>query len=146
MTKTMKCKPTWIDITSAISLPIIAAIGLLIAYVQWKTNQNRLKNELFDRRYEVFINIKTFLSDLSREGNLSSETQDNFRRSIIGIRFIFDKKTYNYVWNDLWCKAVEMDLAHTQKKHTKRAELMKELMTEFSNIEDKFEPYMQLKY
>jgi hypothetical protein len=39
-----------------------------------------------------------------------------------------------------------MDLAHTQKKHTKRAELMKELMTEFSNIEDKFEPYMQLKY
>jgi hypothetical protein len=54
----------WIDVLSALLTPTIAILGIYIAYQQWRTNKNRLKLELFDKRYEIFTNIKKFIANI----------------------------------------------------------------------------------
>lgn len=44
----------WIEILQALLTPTIFVIGTLIAFLQWRTNDLRRKNELFDRRYEFY--------------------------------------------------------------------------------------------
>jgi len=48
----------WVDYLAALLTPTIAILGVYFARQQWKTNRRRLKNELFDRRYEYFIAVR----------------------------------------------------------------------------------------
>lgn len=43
---------SWIDILSALLTPMIAILTGLIAYLQWKTNERKRKQDLFDMRYD----------------------------------------------------------------------------------------------
>lgn len=42
----------WIDILSAFLTPLIAILTGLIAYLQWKTNERKRKQDLFNMRYD----------------------------------------------------------------------------------------------
>lgn len=44
---------SWIQIFKALLTPVVAILGVYIAYQQWRTNRTRLKHELFDRRYSM---------------------------------------------------------------------------------------------
>jgi len=44
----------WIDIFAALLTPAIAILASYIAVRQWLTNKNKLKLDLFDKRYAVF--------------------------------------------------------------------------------------------
>lgn len=44
----------WTAYVTALSVPVIAAFGGLIAYRQWKTARDKLKLDIFDRRMAVY--------------------------------------------------------------------------------------------
>jgi hypothetical protein len=46
----MVCDPHWTTYLLAMLTPLIAMIVAFIAFRQWRTAQNRLKLDLFDRR------------------------------------------------------------------------------------------------
>lgn len=48
----------WIKILSALLTPTIAIAGLTIAWLQYRTNDQKRKNELFDRRYDFYKSIE----------------------------------------------------------------------------------------
>jgi len=48
----------WIYILSALLTPTIAVAGVVIAFFQWKTNDLKRQNELFDRRYEFYQRLR----------------------------------------------------------------------------------------
>ena len=56
----MNIDPHWTKYITAFSVPVIASIGLLIAYRQWKTAQNKLKFELFEKRLKVYNSTVNF--------------------------------------------------------------------------------------
>ena len=43
-----------VPVLSALLTPTIAIITTYIAYEQWRTNRNKLKLDLFDRRFAVY--------------------------------------------------------------------------------------------
>ena len=47
-----------IEISTALLTPIIAIIATYIAYQQWKTNQLKLNLERYDRRLEVYEEVR----------------------------------------------------------------------------------------
>jgi len=47
----MSCDPHWTNYLAALLTPTVAVLGSIIAYHQWRTAQNKLKFELFDRRF-----------------------------------------------------------------------------------------------
>ena len=63
--------------------PVIAGIAIYIAWQQWKTNRQKLKLDLYDRRLKVFERVReilammyTTVSDDKRLFELLSGTRD----------------------------------------------------------------------
>lgn len=44
----------WIDILSALLTPTIAIVVAFIAYLQWRTAEEKRKQDLFDKRYKFY--------------------------------------------------------------------------------------------
>jgi len=52
-----------IQFLSASLVPIIAILGLLFAWLQWRTNEKKRQNELFNLRYDFYQRVrKAYLS------------------------------------------------------------------------------------
>jgi len=61
----MSFEPHWTAYLTALLTPIVAFLGIYIAYQQWKTAENKLKHELFDRRFSVYDAARTFLMSIA---------------------------------------------------------------------------------
>lgn len=46
--------PAWVQILSALLTPAIAITVGVIGWLQWRTNERKRKQDLFDRRYEFY--------------------------------------------------------------------------------------------
>jgi hypothetical protein len=67
-------RPHWVEIVSRPSTPIVATVAAtiagLIGYRQWRTAQNKLKLDLFERRLAVHTAAMRFLSHIMTEANV----------------------------------------------------------------------------
>jgi len=48
------CDKDWIDISTALLTPTIAIAVALLTYYQWRTEESKRKQDLFDKRYDFF--------------------------------------------------------------------------------------------
>ncbi|MCP9758484.1 hypothetical protein EGI20_04030 [Aquitalea sp. S1-19] len=101
MTCTSIC-PELFDYVVAIGPPfvtsVIATFVAFVAYQQWKTNQNKLRLDLYNRRFEVYSNTITFFQELSAlpPGDRSEEfkeVQRAFIRSCRESQFLFSDES-----------------------------------------------------
>lgn len=146
-----------VDIFSALLVPAIAILGAIIAYMQWKTNQKRLKHELFDRRYEQFEAIRNFLGSIITSGKVSQDAEQAFLIGTRGVRFIFDDEIHVYVNTYLWHLALKLQTLSAElegvpvgeartKNVREQAEIKKQFNEELKSIESKFVKYLQLEH
>lgn len=57
-----------VNVLSAWLTPIIAIMGIVFVIFQWRTNEKRRQNELFDRRYQFYTRLKeSYLSQHASE-------------------------------------------------------------------------------
>ena len=147
--------PETIDFLAALATPSIAFIALLFAALQWHTNRNRLRHELFDRRYRQYDAIKRFLGGLTSLGKMTPEAELEFLTETKGIRFTFSNKISEYVDQQIWAKAVQLNLYNEELNDPQRiqqgvarerADLMKKIMNELRNSEEIFSEYLQLRH
>ena len=63
----------WIEISKGLLTPAIGLVAIYIAWQQWNTNRNKLKLDLFEKRFSVFQSTRTFLSSVLRDGLVSRD-------------------------------------------------------------------------
>lgn len=147
----------WVDYLSALLTPTIAVLGAFIAWRQWRTDRNRLRHELFDRRYQQFTVIRDFLVSIMTSGKSKVEEQQKFLAGTRGIRFVFDKEMSDYVDSTIWNLAVDLECLDSEllalpvgderSKNVKRqSEIKKALNMELRNLEEKFARYLHLRH
>jgi hypothetical protein len=147
----------WVDYLSALLTPTIAVLGSIIAYLQWRTNTNRLKHELFNRRYKQFTVVRDFIRSILTSGKSKQDEQFKYLSGTRGIRFIFDKEIADYVDKNVWCLAAELECLESQlqgglvdKERTenihRQAEIKKKLLEELVSFEERFAKYLQLRH
>jgi len=147
----------WVDYLSALLVPTIAVLGSVIAFQQWRTNSNRLKHELFDRRYEQFTTVREFISSIMTSGKSQPEAQSKYLVGTRGMRFIFDKEVDDYCDNNVWIPAIELECLAGELKGVpvgkvrtsnvqKQSDIKKQLLNELKTLEDKFDKYLQLRH
>ena len=73
---------------------VTALIALYIAYQQWKTNRDKVKLELYDRRYKIYDATRKFVSSAVRNGDLSNEDFSDFYSILPEARFLFQEDVY----------------------------------------------------
>jgi len=55
--------PSWVQILQALAVPLIAAVGALVAIQQMRIARIKLQHDLYDRRYAVFQAVRRFLDE-----------------------------------------------------------------------------------
>lgn len=106
----------WVDYFQALLTPVIALLGILIAWFQWRTNHNRLKIEWFKDKFTRFEATRKFLQSIIKHGDLSDEDRLTFLATTVGSRFLFDDKIADFL-DELHSKAVDLHTGNEESRH-----------------------------
>lgn len=86
-----------VDIAKALLTPFIAIIAVYIAWQQWKTNQQKLNLERYDRRLRVYEEIRKILSIILRDAKANTDDLLKFRTSVSEADFLFGPEISEYI-------------------------------------------------
>lgn len=53
----------WVQYLSALLVPSLAIFGAVIAGLQWRTNERKRKQDLFDRRFAFYMKAVSYYED-----------------------------------------------------------------------------------
>ncbi|HYX09249.1 MAG TPA: hypothetical protein VE912_21120 [Bacteroidales bacterium] len=148
-------EPTWIDILTALLTPTIALAAVLITWQQVRISRNRLKHELFDRRYKLYEAARDLIGHSVSRGHPTDEELFDFVLKTRESEFLFDKNVSEYL-NEIYNKAVDIQICHAEmeglvgeeksKNIDERRELLKFMGKQPQILRDKFASYLKLKH
>lgn len=87
----------WIQVLSALAVPVIAGVGAWVAIQQMVIARAKLQHDLYERRYAVFDAVRTFLDEVIRSRVVSSETFQTFVLKTGDAEFLFDDELAAYL-------------------------------------------------
>ena len=146
--------PLWVQYVEAFGPVTIGLAVAAVAWMQWQVNRNRLKHELFDRRYVVFEAAREFLRRTIVDGKVNTKARIDFFLSTRESEFILGKEVAVYL-DDLNRKAIEAETYRAEYEGEPTGETRKELVRKESAflrwmldqpdvLRDRFRPYLKL--
>ena len=75
----------------------IALVVAWIALQQWWINRERLRLDLFDRRYAVFESTRKFISEIVRDADFDHLQQQAFWTGTVDASFLFHSEVTEYI-------------------------------------------------
>jgi hypothetical protein len=142
------------EIVSAFGTPIVGLIVAYVAYRQYKTHQDKLKLDLYDRRYKVFEAARQFIIHVMEGGNAEREGLVKFITATVETVFLFDEDIVKYL-DTLLAKGARVQRLHTElgnsklpegeerdKKAKEQEECLNWLTEQFDELKTKFRPYL----
>ena len=79
--------PLWVSYLQALATPAIALLAAVIAWGQWRTTQQKFVQDLFDRRFAVFMDVRKIASEVTQLDGPSDPALMN--EVIARARFLF---------------------------------------------------------
>ena len=104
----------FLKISQGLLTPVIAAIALYIAYQQWKTNDNKLKWDKYEKGIEIYKEIVNFISIGINETNYKNDELMSFKPKVSEADFLFGEEIPKYI-DELQKRAVK--LSYWNKKY-----------------------------
>lgn len=101
------------DFWKAMTL-FLAAATVAVGVQQYEVSRNKLKLDLFEKRFVVFSALRKFLSGVFSRGAVDKEELETYRIAILEARFLFEQYTDDYLWEihnkaqDLSAKDIRM--------------------------------------
>jgi len=145
----------WIKVLQGLLTPIIAAFVAYIAYQQHKTNRDKLRLDLYDRRYKVFHSVVSLLQHILGRKKLDDERLCQFHAATIQGIFLFEKDLSDYLdkmfreANSLCFLEAALDQASLGSDRKGAAEekqkLMKWFSEQFDTSKDMFRRYLDFR-
>jgi len=86
-----------IELIKGIFTIIIAVVASFIAWEQRKINNRRLKNETFDRKMNILVELDLFLIDFIIQGMPSHESLNRFYKYIVMSKLFYNKNITYYL-------------------------------------------------
>lgn len=147
---------------SALGTPIIALIvglfGGLITYRQWRTAQDKLKLDLFDRRLVIYQQTRDFLARRMAHGQLESSEIIEFTVKTRVSRWLFNPSVADYLEGEIAKKAMDINSLNSElealtddakrKQNVSRQRELKNWLDKqlYEVIDAKFGEFLRLKH
>ena len=155
----MSCASIWAGVVSGIPAGIVTlAVGIagwIIARNQAATARAKLKLDLFEKRYPIFLETWKIMSEVAREGTRKKNwgLSTPFNNFIPQARFLFGKDVEAYLsnavkqWTDLYAVEAESeDPAERVKNVARRRDLTNWFFDQASTgVKDLFAPYLDFE-
>jgi hypothetical protein len=95
-----------IQFLSAFLTPLVAIVTTYIAVQQWRLARRRWRLDLYDKRFETYQAVMTFIGNMCLYGTCTDEERLTFYRRAARNRFLFDPDIQKYI-DELNTKALE---------------------------------------
>ena len=135
--------PSWVTVLSAMLTPAVALSVAFIAYRQWRTAQNRLKLDLFDRCLAIHTEALEIISKVAVN---TIETTDltNFEPAARQARWLLDEEVELYFRKEFIPKVVEL-LAEYSRRSPDTKELFMWILAQEDVLDAKFDRFLKIK-
>jgi len=146
---------TWPSTLTALLTPTIAAIVAWIYFRQWKTAQNKLKLDLFDKRVLIFDAANVLILNSQKPGGATTEEMARFLASTSQAKWLFNEEIARYLREVIYAKAIQViregaelsvaDSGEARIEKTKTLmEAQNDILNQFAMLEKKFTPFLKL--
>jgi len=149
----MSYDPHWTAYLAALLTPTVAVLGSFIAYRQWRTAQNKLKHDLFERRFSVYDAARTLLASIMTSGKAKEEELFKFLSGTREAKWLLDKNIAEYLYHkaiDLQCLASELEglpIGDERSSNVrKQTEIKKWFLKQYEVLDEKFSPFLKLEH
>lgn len=153
----MSCNPLWTNFLTALLTPTVAVLGSLIAYRQWRTAQNKLKLELFDRRFSVYEASRNLLASIMTSGKAKNEEVFKFLVTTREAKWLLNAEVATYLEKELYHKAIHLQTLQAQLEGfpvgeessaniKMQSEIRKRLVEQYAVLDEKFSPFLELQH
>lgn len=103
-----------LKILQGLLTPVIAIVATYIAWQQWKTNQNKLKLDRYDRRLQIYKEVVRYVLVGIQNADYDDNELLTFRSKVTEADFLFGKEILQYI-DELHQRSV--NLSHWNKKY-----------------------------
>ncbi len=86
-----------IRISTALLTPLIAIVTAYIAIQQWVTSRQKLRLDLYDRRFQIYKELEKILRIIIRDADATYDQLAEFHRSIDQADFLFRLEIVEYL-------------------------------------------------
>jgi len=150
-------EPHWTQVLAALLTPTIAVFGSLIAYQQWQTAKKKLKLDLFEKRFSVYIVARDFVTTVMTHGKAKDEEMYKFVSGTREAKWLFNSEICTYLDDNIWDYAVELQTLNAElegvpvgdertKNVQRQGEIKKLLYAQYGVLDKKLAPYLQLEH
>ncbi|MEW5957573.1 MAG: hypothetical protein AB1801_07610 [Chloroflexota bacterium] len=141
---------------SGLLTPVIAVVTAYIAYRQYKNDNERLKRDLYEKRYGIYSNLMETIALVVQEANVDMKTLINFKKSTREAYFLFGDDISSYL-DEIYQKGLKLQTINkvldgnlpVGEKRNQLADQDADLMTWFAAQFDvarvKFSRYLSLE-
>lgn len=153
----MTCDPHWTTYLSALLVPTVAVLGSIIAYRQWRTAQNKLKLDLFEKRFAVYDSARHLVSSITTHGIVINEEIYKFIAYTREAKWLLNTDIAMYLDEELYRKALHLQALDSQlaglpvgearsaNVHT-QTELKNWILQQYNVLDEKFSPFLRLEH
>lgn len=103
--------PFWLDfivkLTPAFVSLVVGSFGTYIAFNQYRTNRDKLRLDLFEKRIEAYENLQEYFNYLLRDGCVEDKAISILVEARYKSLFLFGNEITEYI-DEVWAKASEM--------------------------------------
>jgi len=140
-----------VTVLAALLTPVVAMAAVGIGFLQWHLSRSRFRQELFDRRYRIFDEVRRFLQVCAKDPCASEEDRLRFLREAKGAGFLFSLEIEKFV-NQAHDRAVDLETYHqeaqagnTAEHARERAETKKWFLSELRTVDDRFRNWLVIQ-
>lgn len=105
--------PAWIQITTAFATPSIALMVGFIAYRQWRTAQDKIVLDLFEKRLAVYTNVRKAVGIVNTHGHPDEHADRMLLEAIDASQFLFGPDIREYL-DEMWKDFSKLRLTRQQ--------------------------------
>ncbi|MDD1606582.1 MAG: hypothetical protein LUP96_07810 [Methylococcaceae bacterium] len=86
-----------LKLSQGLLTPIIGIATTYIAYQQWKTNQNKLNLDRYEKRLQVYKEVVRYISVAVRDASYGNDELMTFRSKVSDADFLFGEEVPKYI-------------------------------------------------
>lgn len=153
----MSADPHWTAYLAALLAPTVAVLGSFIAYRQWRLAQNKLKLDLFDRRFSIYDAARNLLASIMTCGKAKNDEVFKFLLATREAKWLLDSSVAEYLDKQLYHKAIDLQTLQAElegvpvgdvrtKNVQAQAEIKKWFGDQYDVLDQQFSPYLTLRH
>lgn len=153
----MNCDPNWTTYLSALLVPTITILGFFIAHRQWRTAQNKLKLDLFERRFSVYDTARKLIGSIMGSGRAADAEVMRFLFGTREAKWLLNNDIAEYLYEQIYRKAIDLQTLSAEleglpvgeersKNVRSQSEIKKWMLKQFEVLDEKFSPFLKLEH